>query len=212
MAKTKLMERSVYKNTKFETYDRPMAEGTGKDSPIKPDLISRSSKRPWTDTASWTEVDLCVEVKDDFGLLVSQASTYARCLFYFQRARRFVPMIYLYHPTKEVYFGIYTASWLCMSNPIDIGSARGLQEFVKSMACIYSCQDWWEAGFDTSCNMRKCNIKGLGVYSFTDNLCLRNSVLGRRTRVDVVDKSTFPAPEICNLTDPFCYRRTKARS
>jgi len=73
MAKTKLMERSVYKNTKFEKYNRPMAEGTGKDSPIRPNLISRSSKCPWTDTASRTEVDLCVEVKDDFGLLVSQA-------------------------------------------------------------------------------------------------------------------------------------------
>ena len=196
MDEKKLMKNSVYKDTKFEVYDKPMKEGTGSDDALKPDLISRSSKRSGTTSASWTEVELCVEVKNNFMDMVAQGSTYARSLFYFQRARRFVTMIYLHHGRKEVRFGIYTASWLCLSNPINIGIEPGLREFVKSMVRIYSCRNWWDAGFDTSCNMRKCSIKGLGVYSITDNLCHRNSILGRRTRVDVMDKSMCSASKL----------------
>jgi hypothetical protein len=184
---------SVYANVEFEVYDREMADGTEDDAKLQPGIIARQkdmSKTTLPDSASWREVELCVEVKMNWSDLVAQASTYARCLFAFQRNRRFVPMIFFKQDTLEVKFGMYTPAWLCHSQKgLELRVESGFQDFVKCIARLFSRGSRWQAGFDSSTNNRECYIPGYGVYELKQNICYRISARGRRTRVDVIQRS-----------------------
>ncbi|HEV7738434.1 MAG TPA: hypothetical protein VGO47_13830, partial [Chlamydiales bacterium] len=184
---------SIYAKLKFEVYDKEMADGTDNDAKLKPDIIARQKDTPATvlpKSASWRQVELCVEVKSNWSDLVAQASTYARCLFGFQRNRRFVPMIFFKQDAMEVKFGMYTTAWLCHSEPGHRLTQRdGFEYFVKQIARLFSCENRWQAGFDCSTNNGKCYIQGHGVYDLKENICYRISARGRRTRVDIIKKS-----------------------
>ncbi|HEV7737533.1 MAG TPA: hypothetical protein VGO47_09210, partial [Chlamydiales bacterium] len=184
---------SVYANVEFEVYDREMADGTDNDAKLKPDIIARRKDTPETvlpASASWRQVELCVEVKSHWSELVAQANTYARCLFAFQRNRRFVPMIFFKQDAMEVKFGMYTTAWLCHSEPgLELRAESGFRDFVEQIARLFSCRNRWQAGFDRSINNGECYIQGHGVYNLKENICYRISARGRRTRVDIIQKS-----------------------
>jgi hypothetical protein len=190
-----LTDEHIYKHLRFETYDKPMNAGTDTDDPIKPDLIARqrdpSNSKPLRQPASWKEVEFCVEVKDQWAPLIAQAATYARCILAFQRNRRFVPVIFFKHSSMEVKFGVYTASWVCISSTaLNIADKNpdGFKKLVGEMARIIDCKSRWSAGFDSTCNNQFIHIPGAGLYKFTENMCNRQTVRGRRTRVDLIEK------------------------
>jgi putative component of membrane protein insertase Oxa1/YidC/SpoIIIJ protein YidD len=66
--------------------------------------------------------------------------------------------------------------------------STGFTSFVKEIARMVACNSRWHAGFDTSCNNEFIYIPGCGQYAFEENICSRQSVRGRRTRVDLVRK------------------------
>jgi hypothetical protein len=191
-----LMKDSIYTNIEFEVYDREMSDGTDNDAKLKPDLIARQTPTTPPSSASWREVELCAEVKSNWPELIAQANTYARCLFAFQRNRRFVPMIFFKQDTMEVKFGMYTAAWLCHSEQgLKLRTDNGFKGFVEQIGRLFSCSSRWTGGFDLSTNNGECYIPGYGVYEFKENLCYRISARGRRTRVDVIQKQSASAQQ-----------------
>ncbi|GJJ13659.1 hypothetical protein Clacol_007915 [Clathrus columnatus] len=174
------MKNSIYHRVKFEVYDRLMAGGVGNDAPLRPDALARIPSGIRDDKVFWEDVELCVEVKNKYGDMVAQGATYARSIFYAQRNRRF--------RLGRVSFGLFSPAWLCLStNHHDLHTAGGQRSFIQDMARIWSCTDRWSAGFEDTCNNVRCFLEGFGTFSYRRNICLRTSLRGRRTRVDIID-------------------------
>lgn len=181
---------SVYSKLQFYKYDRNMAEGQGKDSPLKPDILGLTRRMENDERVSWRDVDFPVEVKSSWSNLILQAATYARCIRAFQRNRRIITMIYFNHVTRQVKVGIHTVSWLCVTKEsIDI---RELETMVRLFLGICSWSDRFEAGFDVTCNDEEVFIPAHGIYKRVQSLCSRPSARGRQTRVDLMTKVKGP--------------------
>ncbi|KIJ39335.1 hypothetical protein M422DRAFT_32786 [Sphaerobolus stellatus SS14] len=173
LTKLDLMEKSIYKDIKFEQWYIPMAAGIDGDEPLKLDLIARDTSKRDTASAHWAEIAFCAEVKDNWTDLI--------------RSRRSVVVLFLNCATLELRFGLYTSAWLCVSKtPLNLTKKDDIEVFIKQMARIYMSTDRLSAGFDTSCNNRSIHIPTLGLYNYQQNLCYRSSVRGRRTRVDII--------------------------
>ncbi|GJJ08156.1 hypothetical protein Clacol_002364 [Clathrus columnatus] len=182
------MEDSIYFRVKFEVYGREMAESVGEDAPLRPDALARILSGDPDDRVFWEDVELCVEVKNRYRDMIIQGATYARSMFYAQRNRRFVLMIFFNQKQRQASFGLFSPAWLCLStNHHDLSVEAGQRGFVQDMIQIWSCTNRWSAGFEDSCNNLRCFLGKLGTFSYCGNICCRTTLRGRRTRVDLID-------------------------
>ena len=175
---------SIHENLHFFPYDRMMTEGVGGDSPLKPDIIGcYRDVLPDSDQVSWKEAEICVEVKNRWPDMISQASTYARCCFAFQENRRFITIFHFHQGRMEVRVGFYTRSGLIATEAFDISTSAGFRNFVCAVVGIYSWTNPCSAGIDISRTSTRFIIPQSGLYSITEKFCDRRCVRGRATRV-----------------------------
>jgi hypothetical protein len=190
----------VFASLQWEPYDREMRDSPDNDHPIKPDILAFQGRPDSSPKTSWTEVGVCVEVKSDLRPLAIQGTTYARAHFAHQRNRRWLPMIWFTHPNMRVSFALYTAAWVCHTDlPISLTTVDGFAEFVYHIGRLFACTDPWEAGFSHNINNHACDLGDIwGYYNIAKSLCVRHSVRGRRTRVDVLLPAA-PPPDLHTL-------------
>jgi hypothetical protein len=189
VSRARLPQLNIHKHLRFFTYTREMAEGVDKDSPLKPDIVGcKRLDLNAKERLSWDEAEICVEVKKSWPDLISQASTYARCIFAHQPQRLFVTVIHFNHSTMGVRFGFYSRKGLAVTPELDLSEQAGFSRFISGVVGIYSWTDQLEAGIDTTRTGTSFTIPDMGILGISKTLCDRRCVRGRATRVYLLVK------------------------
>jgi hypothetical protein len=146
---------SYYNSLQISTYDRETADGIDGAHALKPDLVGCDEDVPWSRKVSWREIRIPVEVKDSWSDMVTQAATYARCMFAASSGRQYVLVITLHHPSSEVRFLFFHRGGLTSSPIFDLTNKDGFAMFIAAMAGLAAVNDQVSGGMDDSYTTHK---------------------------------------------------------
>jgi Fungal protein kinase len=183
VSREQLPESNIHRHLRFFTYNQEMTEGVDKDSPLKPDIVGCKCLNLNAKELSWSEAEICVEVKKSWPGLILQASTYARCMFAHQPQRLFVTVIHFNHSKMGVRFGFYSRKGLAVTPELDLSEKAGFAAFIRGVVGIYSWTKQPRAGIDTTRTETSFTIPKMGILGISKTLCDRRCVRGRATRV-----------------------------
>jgi hypothetical protein len=181
-------------NLRFSVYDREMAEGLDGAAPLNPDAIGTNRNLPPGEKIKWTDSYqmVPVEVKADWLQLVTQAATYARCIFATGR-RLFVMVITLRYTTREVRFLFFHRGGLFSTTPANLTTNEGWNRFISAVVQINACPNALAAGLLGSSiplNQKSCPI--------VRTLHARHCIRGRATHIFEIalpNRTTFTVKE-----------------
>ncbi|KAJ7725092.1 hypothetical protein B0H16DRAFT_1595240 [Mycena metata] len=199
---------SWYDELNFVVYDRVMGDTVGKASPVKPDLLGGNGLATLEDsedslqakdTLFWSprsdqskmRAEIPVEVKDNWPELISQAATYARCLFSANPSRTFALVIGYNQTGKRggFRFLLFHRGGLTSHVPLLLNTREGRADALRLMMTLLLWSNPRDAGFVSTSNEldfwiprpsnpQKC-IKATAKQILHNTNCVR----GRATRV-----------------------------
>jgi hypothetical protein len=180
--------KGIYENMQFFPYDRLMKEGVG-GSPLKPDCLGCCPLPRSTKEVSWKEVELVIEIKDEWPALISQGATYARALFATRGSRQFAIVITFNHRDGCVRFCIFHRCGLYSTKPLKLVDNSDFTIFASIIVGILSWSSRLPAGMEMSRNNMSFYIPSLGIYRIANTYCNRQVVRGRATCVFLLQRS-----------------------
>ena len=156
-----------YDRLKFIVYDKPTVDGVDGAAPVRPDLVGgldlksgdcvawRSSK-----DAAEKQLLLPVEVKVDWAPMISQAATYARCLFRARPSRQFALALGFRHGEGEdrsmLRFFVFHRGGLTASDSLSVKDEQGQRDILRIFLSVLGWKHSKDAGFpefySDSCN------------------------------------------------------------
>jgi hypothetical protein len=163
--------------------------GLGSDA-LKPDGLGVHGNLR-EDPASWRNIEVAIEVKDDWNELITQAAIYASWLFAARESRLFALMIALNHKTSAFRFCFFRRDGLWASPALDLRKAEGFRMFARAIVVILSWKTLSDAGMDPVRSDRYFLIANR-CLKIVEVICNRTSVRGRATRVYAIE--TRPTP------------------
>lgn len=120
-----------YDRLKFIVYDKPTLDGIEGESPVEPSLVGGLDLAPdervvWSPQKTTTnQVLIPVGVKGDWSPMVTQAATYARCLFSASPSRQFAMILGFRHTEAQLRFLVFHRSGLTGSEPCSVEDPQG---------------------------------------------------------------------------------------
>ena len=207
-------DKRWYGDLKFIVYDVPTEDGVDGSPKVKPDLVGGLDLDPVA-RAAWSprgqntnQVLLPVEVKKEWLPMVTQAATYARCLFSASPSRQFALVLGFQHVGKGLRFLVFHRSGLTASKSLSVDDEQGQKDILRIFLSILRWKSTNDAGFlefyndIEMCLPRHENDK-TGVVATVaevlhDGLC----VLGRASRVLLMRFSPHPGEERRLKDDP----------
>ncbi|KAJ7438455.1 hypothetical protein FB451DRAFT_1570222 [Mycena latifolia] len=202
-----------YEDLLFVEYDKEMGDGVGGARALKPDLggvkESKPSSRPKKATLYWSPPDsldarfqmqLPVEVKNGWLEMVSQAATYARCLFSANPSRTFALVLAYHQVAEEFRFLIFHRGGLTSHVPFRLSDPSGRTEALRLIMTLLLWSEPHHAGLISTSNnfeylIPKSSHSGKDYIRATVMEVLHNAncVRGRATRVSRLSY-TSPTP------------------
>jgi len=196
-----------YDRLKFIVYDKITVDGVEGAAQVKPDLVGGLGLVP-DERVAWSPQDpltkqvlLPVEVKRDWAPMVSQAATYARCLFSASPSRQFAVVLGFRHTRAELRFFVFHRGGLTGSQPLSVRDERGQKDTLRVLLSILNWRSDEDAGFPKFCNdsemfllRREDDEDGVVarvVEVLHDGLCVQ----GRASRVLLVSYPTGEGKE-----------------
>jgi len=196
-----------YDLLKFIVYDKTTVDGVEGSFPVKPDLVGGLDLRP-DDRVAWSPHDpltkqalLPVEVKENWAQMVSQAATYARCLFSANPLRQFAVVLGFQHTKAKLRFLVFHRGGLTGSELLSVKDEVGQKDILRILLSILNWRSAEDAGFPGFCNnfemflfRRKDDKDGVvaGVAEVLhDGLCIQ----GRASRVFLMRYPTSEGKE-----------------
>jgi len=151
----KSAERSsrFYDRLNFIVYDTTTHDGVEGASPVKPDLVGGLDLEPgkrvaWSPpNTSIDQVLIPVAVKANWAPMVTQAATYARCLFSASPSRQFSVVLGFRHTKAQLRFLVFHRSGLTGSKPCSVEDPRGQQDILRIFLSILQWTSANDAGF-----------------------------------------------------------------
>ena len=143
----------LYDHLKFIVYDRTTVDGVEGASQVKPDLVGGLDLES-TDRVAWAPQDshtkrvlFPVEVEGGWGQLVSQAATYARCLFSASPSRQFAVVLGFQHRDGELRFLVFHRGGLTGSKHLSVKGESGQRDILRILLSILNWRSAKDAGF-----------------------------------------------------------------
>ncbi|KAJ7162646.1 hypothetical protein C8R43DRAFT_991048 [Mycena crocata] len=147
---------SWYEKLNFVTYDRETGDGVDGAHPLKPDLAG-GTDIPDNATLYWSppkgegsealQVKLPVEVKKNWAEMVSQAATYARCLFSANPSRVFAVVFAYNHTTYEFRCLIFHRGGLTAQKNAKLTTRDGRTDVLRIVMTLLLWSEPQDAGF-----------------------------------------------------------------
>ncbi|ETW78925.1 hypothetical protein HETIRDRAFT_104255 [Heterobasidion irregulare TC 32-1] len=159
-------------------------DGKGK---LKPDLTGCLRKLKPMEKVPWREIEVGIEVKDDWLELLKQANTYGRSMLE-EGSRWYALVIAVNHRTSEARFCWYTRLGLFLTPALDLTKKEGLTTFVGGIFGLAAC-DRERAGNDPCQVMLERTLHFLipppapTFWRWSKTFCRRICVRGRATHV-----------------------------
>jgi hypothetical protein len=147
-------------------------------------------------------ITLPVEVKKQWRDMISQAATYARCLFGANPMRTFALVLAFNHKSNMLRFLVFHPGGLTASEEYNITEHDGLKEIARLFLTLASWCTAEEAGFITCCNDDTCllpaNQEGtLYVSAAVEGILFRSvCIRGRMTFVSRLRLPTNAPPMV----------------
>jgi len=152
----KSAERSsrFYDRLNFIVYDGTTThDGVEGASPVKLDLVGGLGLEPGK-TVAWSPPDMSigqvlipVGVKANWAPMVTQAATYARCLFSASPSRQFSVVLGFRHTGAQLRFLVFHRSGLTGSKPCSVEDPRGQKDILRIFLSILQWTSTNDAGF-----------------------------------------------------------------
>jgi hypothetical protein len=200
-------ETRWYDRLKFIVYDRTTVDGIDGASPVKPDLVGGlglvdNERVAWSPhNLDTKQVLLPVEVKAEWAPVISQAATYARCLFSVSPSRQFAIVLGIRHTDATLRFLVFHRSGLTGSEPLTLEVTEGRKDILRIFLSILGWKSANDAGFLEFCNdfemalpRHKCDEIGVVARVaevLHDSLCVQ----GRASRALLMDYPTGKGDE-----------------
>ncbi|KAJ7449645.1 hypothetical protein FB451DRAFT_1531114 [Mycena latifolia] len=136
-------------------------------------------------TLEWLDVEIAVEVKKTWSIMLLQASTYGRAMLLTRKSRLWAPIICLNEDQRNIRFLFFHRGGLLSSTLCDLRTTSGFRDFVHMIVFILSRKDGFEAGMDLS-------RTDVSPWEWEQDLCYRASLRGRSTEVIRLKKYVIP--------------------
>ncbi|KAJ8454650.1 hypothetical protein ONZ45_g19220 [Pleurotus djamor] len=144
-----------YSELKFVVYDKATGDGVDNAAALKPDLAGGElagfthGVLYWNNPKSSLQILLPVEVKnnDSWTAIVSQAATYARCLFSASPSRQFALVIGINHASKQLRFLVFHRGGLTASKALPMLEDGSRREILRLFLAILTWESAEDAGF-----------------------------------------------------------------
>ncbi|KAF8206304.1 hypothetical protein K438DRAFT_468628 [Mycena galopus ATCC 62051] len=145
----------------FVKYDKEMGDGIGNAHPVLGGVQDPNPPKVPADTLYWSPPDgsderaqmlLPVEVKSDWLDMVSQAATYARCLFSANPSRTFALVLAYKHDRHELRFLIFHRGGLTTNTAVKLNEDSGRKEALRLIMTILLWSEPHHAGFLSTSN------------------------------------------------------------
>jgi len=149
-----------YNDLEF-TVGKPVVDGVEGAPPLKPDITGgkgisafKEERLYWKPPADKPthRITLPVEVKKQWRAMVSQAATYARCLFSASPIRAFALVLAFNHESNTLRFLVFHRGGLAASEEYNITERDGLEEIARLFLTLASWRTAEEEGVVTCCN------------------------------------------------------------
>jgi len=150
-----------YEKLEFTVFGRTVGDRVDRASPLKPDIAGGKGISAFgQEQLYWKAppetpahaITLPVEVKSNWKNLVSQAATYARCLFSANPMRTFALVLAFNQDKNALRFLVFHHGGLTASEECDITKRDGLKEVARLFLTLASWSTAQEAGFITCCS------------------------------------------------------------
>lgn len=157
----------------------PLDTIEGSSAAIKPDGLGWLKAKEPSDRISWGEVEIAIEIKDNWSDLIAQAATYARAILA-SSSRRFALIIAFNHIDKCARFCLYHRSGMYATEALNLEKKSSFKIFISGVVGVLS-SDIYAAGRDKSRLEDFFSIPFIGVCRIVSILCNREVVRGRAT-------------------------------
>lgn len=173
-------------SSKFEVYDKQMADGIEGAHALKPDLLLTFKPMVAGKLARWRDVFIAVEVKSDWTSLINQAATYGRALFHARKTRTFSVVIGINHQTRDARFLFFHRGGLTSSRLLKLEKADDLKQFYRTLRGMLHWATPEEAGYLAHRSDRSQIWNSADIFS--SGTCVR----GRGNLVAILRREAVP--------------------
>jgi len=198
-------EERYYPRLFFRTYDRKTVDCVNGAGPLLPDLTGHITEPSPNFSACWSlgrdtsasadevkvhQIQLAVEVKSDWRLLLLQIATYARACLSAAPHRRFVVCIGFNQLKEEFKVFVFHSGGVAASTALSLESISGRRSFVQFLLTLGLWQNAEDAGYLKFTNG---HTYALPSYKLTTPPETTNFVLDRilHHRLDLCGRRTF---------------------
>jgi len=212
-----------YNRLKFIVHDKQTLNGVERVLPVEPGIVGGLDLVPdervaWSPgNTSTNQVLIPVEVEASWSPVVTQATTYARCLFSASPSRQFSIVLGFQHTEAQLRFLVFHRSGLTGSKPCSVKDPQGRRDILRIFLSILEWASANDAGllefFDDfeMPLLRHEGDKTGTVARVTEVLHDGPHVQGRGSRVLLMDYPTCEGkesePYIPTLNPNFCARK-----
>ncbi|KAJ7672855.1 hypothetical protein B0H17DRAFT_174693 [Mycena rosella] len=214
---------SWYDELRFVKYDKVTGDRIEGAPALKPDLAGGNDLTsasdtilywsPPSDLSKGSQIQIPVEVKDNWPDMVAQAATYARCLFCASPSRTFALVLAYHHTDRELRFLIFHRGGLTSHPAIKVTHASERAGALRLLMTILLWTEPQDAGFISTSNdfeyllPRSLDMKQYILGTVMEILSNSTCVRGRATSVCRLICGP-PKTPVANLQPSFVLRRS----